>query len=90
MLPPKPENTIFGIQIDGKPQEIGFTSIAKAEAAGRGVAARKPHWSSGVRNSFHDIESSWERPDALDGRSSGLAEPELCGGGQHGSANRCQ
>jgi hypothetical protein len=39
MLPPKPENTIFGIQIDGKPQEIGFTSIAEAEAAGRGVAA---------------------------------------------------
>ena len=39
MQPPKPENTVFGLEIDGKPQEIGFTSIAEAEAAGRGLAA---------------------------------------------------
>jgi hypothetical protein len=37
MLPPKPENTVFGILRDGKPHGITFTSIDQAEVAGKGL-----------------------------------------------------
>ena len=40
MLPPKPANAVFGIQIDGKPSDIGFPSIAAAEAAASGLTSQ--------------------------------------------------
>jgi hypothetical protein len=32
-LPPKPENTVFGLVIDGKLKSIGFPSVEAAEGA---------------------------------------------------------
>ncbi len=40
MLPPKPANTVFGIEIDGDRKNIGFSSIAEAEQAGAGLVAQ--------------------------------------------------
>ena len=37
MLPPKPENTVFGIRADGKVMEPGFSSADIAEGAARGL-----------------------------------------------------
>jgi hypothetical protein len=39
-LPPKPENAVFGILIDGTPRGIGFSSLKEAEAARAGLVAR--------------------------------------------------
>ena len=39
-LPPKPANTVFGIEIDGERKSIGFNSIAEAERAGGGLVAQ--------------------------------------------------
>jgi hypothetical protein len=39
-LPPKPENTVFGMLIDGTPRGIGFSSLKEAEAARVGLVAR--------------------------------------------------
>jgi hypothetical protein len=37
MLPPKPENTVFGIRADGQDMPIGFPTVTEAEAAARGL-----------------------------------------------------
>jgi hypothetical protein len=34
MMPPKPTNTVFGLEIDGQRKDIGFPSIEEAEKAG--------------------------------------------------------
>jgi hypothetical protein len=39
-LPPKPANTVFGIEIDGERKSIGFNSIVEAEQAGGGLLAQ--------------------------------------------------
>jgi hypothetical protein len=39
-LPPKPSNTVFGIEIDRERKSIGFSSIAEAEQAGSGLIAQ--------------------------------------------------
>jgi hypothetical protein len=40
MLPPKPENTAFGIRADGKVMEIGFPNAFDAECSARGLYKR--------------------------------------------------
>jgi hypothetical protein len=37
MLPPKPENIVFGIRADGKVMNIGLPSVAEAERAASGL-----------------------------------------------------
>jgi hypothetical protein len=39
-LPPKPANTVFGLEVDGERKSIGFNSIAEAEQAGGGLVAQ--------------------------------------------------
>jgi hypothetical protein len=39
-LPPKSENPVFGILIDGTPRGIGFSSFKEADAARTGLVAR--------------------------------------------------
>jgi hypothetical protein len=39
-LPPKPADTVFGIEIDGRRDRIGFSSIAEAEQAAAGLVAQ--------------------------------------------------
>jgi hypothetical protein len=40
MLPPKPANTVFGLEVDGERKTIGFGSIAEAEQAAAGLVAQ--------------------------------------------------
>jgi hypothetical protein len=39
-LPPKPANTVFGIEVDGERKLIGFSSVREAEQAGEGLVAQ--------------------------------------------------
>jgi hypothetical protein len=39
-LPPKPANTVFGVEVDGERKSIGFNSIAEAELAAGGLGAQ--------------------------------------------------
>ena len=39
-LPPKPENAVFGILIDGKVSAIKLTSLKEAESATAGLVAQ--------------------------------------------------
>jgi hypothetical protein len=39
-LPPRPANTVFGLEVDGERKSIGFNSIAEAEQAGAGLVAQ--------------------------------------------------
>ena len=39
-LPPKPANTVFGTEIDGRRDRTGFSSIAEAELAAAGLVAQ--------------------------------------------------
>jgi hypothetical protein len=40
-LPPRPANTVFGLEVDGVRQSIGFKSIAEAEQAAPLAEGRK-------------------------------------------------
>jgi hypothetical protein len=40
MLPLKPDNAVFGIQVDGKPTSLCFQSVTEAEAMAQGFIAQ--------------------------------------------------